>query len=358
MEVFSAKQALSISEQHDLALIDVRSEGEFSQGHIPGFVNLPLLNDIERHQVGLTYKNSGQEAAIKLGYDLVIPESLTRIEGWKNQIQNSLEQKGLITCWRGGLRSKLVAESILKSGFNAIQVQGGYKAMRQELTQSLANPPPFFVLSGMTGSGKTDLIRALPTNFKVDLEALAEHRGSSFGHFVSVKQPSTATFENRLALGVRDKIGPVIIEDESRGIGRVTIPNIFLQRLRTSPIIVLTAPLEQRANHIYKEYIALPHTSGMTLSKILIEVKAGLASVRKRLGGSLTDHLLQMTDSAFNQKVLSPELHISWISLLLKEYYDKLYLHSTACWKRPVLFEGDFAACNQWISHHLNLQKA
>jgi tRNA 2-selenouridine synthase len=356
MEVFSAKQALTISE-HDFALIDVRSESEFAQGHIPGFVNFPLLNDNERHQVGLTYRKSGQEAAVKLGYDLVNPDSLARIERWQNQIQKSAEKKGLITCWRGGLRSKLVAESILKSGFSAIQVQGGYKAMRQELTQSLANPPDLFVLSGMTGSGKTDLIRTLPTNRKVDLEALAEHRGSSFGHFVSVKQPSTATFENRLALGVQDKAGPMIIEDESRGIGRVTIPTIFLQRLRSSPIIVLTAPLEQRAHHIYREYIAVPHTAGMTLPNILIEVKAGLASVRKRLGGSLTDQLLQMTEAAFDQKVLSSELHISWISLLLKEYYDKLYLHSTACWQRPVLFEGDFPACNQWILHHLNLQK-
>jgi len=358
MEFFSAQHSLFTSQQHAYALIDVRSEGEFFQGHIPGFFNLPLLNDSERHHVGLAYKKFGQEAAIELGHDLVNPNTPHRIELWKRAIQNSPHKQGLVCCWRGGLRSKLVAETMSKIGLNAILVQGGYKAMRHELIATLSNPPALFVLSGMTGSGKTDIIRALPGDCRVDLEALAEHRGSSFGHFFSVQQPSTATFENRLAMSIRGKLGPMIVEDESRGIGRVTIPMAFLQRLRASPIIILNAPAEQRALHIYKEYIEIPHAGGVPLSEIFTRVRMGLSSVRKRLGGNFTDLLIKMTQTAFDQEILHSELHITWISLLLKEYYDKLYIHSTACWQRPVLFEGDFDECNQWIMHHLNLQTA
>lgn len=350
------KESLATIDQQNYALIDVRSEGEFSQGHIPGFVNLPLLNNDERHQVGLAYKKLGQEAAIQLGFELVNPNSKERIERWCKQIENSPVKTGLVTCWRGGLRSKLVTESIIKAGFNAQQIAGGYKAMRRDLIDSLANPPPLIVLSGMTGSGKTELIRKLPSEWRIDLEALAEHRGSSFGHHTSVTQPSTATFENRLALGVRGKKGPLIIEDESRGIGRVTIPTFFLQRLRTAPVMILSASLEKRAEHIYKEYIEAPVTSGTPLPALENTVTAGLSSIRKRLGGSLTDLLLQMTKAAFENEVISFDLHIAWISLLLEMYYDKLYLHSTSFWQRPILFEGDYEACNQWILHHISSQ--
>ncbi len=355
METVSAKQSLSISLQPGSALIDVRAESEFAQGHIPHFLNLPLLNDTERHQVGLAYKTFGQERAIKLGHGLVNPQANERIEGWKNEICISSHKRGLITCWRGGLRSKLVTLEMTKLGLAAIQVEGGYKAMRRELLLTLEGPPSLYVLSGMTGSGKTQMIRALPTTNKIDLEALAEHRGSSFGQLLAVKQPSTATFENRLALSIWEKTGPLVVEDESRGIGRVTIPTGFLKQLRTAPLIILDMPVEQRAKHIYEEYIATPYAAGVPLPTLQLEAVKGLQCIRKRLGGSLTDLLLSKTHAAFDRDNIDLELHMIWISLLLVEYYDKLYLHSTAYWERPVLHQGDYDACYQWILHHLNL---
>ena len=356
MNQITAQQILIMAKDQEHAFIDVRSENEFSQGHIPGFVNLPLLNDNERHLVGLTYKASGQDAAVKLGYELVNPHSEKRIAGWKEKIESSALKSGVITCWRGGLRSKLVAEAVLSHGLEAIQCIGGYKAMRRELMETLANPPLLTVLSGMTGSGKTDLIRALQTEYKVDLEALAEHRGSSFGQHTTIKQPSTATFENRLAFAIRGKFGPILIEDESRGIGQVTIPNIFLRKLRSAPLVVLHVPRSERSLHIFKEYIEAPFTNGIELKLLHNDVVKGLHSIRKRLGGALTDLLLTMTQTAFEKTEIHIDLHLQWINLLLAEYYDKLYQYSMASWQRPVLFEGDYDACYQWIFNHLSSQ--
>jgi tRNA 2-selenouridine synthase len=356
MKSITAKEALILSKSSLHAFIDVRSESEFAQGHIPGFVNFPLLNDEERHQVGIAYKTFGQEAAVKLGYDLVNPNAEKRTADWANQIQLSPVKTGIITCWRGGLRSKLVTEAVLKEDQVAMQCIGGYKAMRRELMETLANPPILTALSGMTGSGKTDLIQSLETEHKVDLEALAQHRGSSFGHYAEIRQPSTATFENRLALAVREKLGPILIEDESRGIGQVTIPNIFLRKLRAAPIVVLRVPRNLRAVRIFKEYIETPFNRGIELRSLHDDALKGLSSIRKRLGGVLTDLLLDMTKKAFESKDIDIDQHIEWISLLLAEYYDKLYQHSTTSWQRPVLFEGDYDACNQWILNHLNSQ--
>src|SRR5688500_17132731 len=140
------------------ALIDVRSENEFRQGSVPGFVNAPVLRDQERHEVGICYRYKGSDAAVALGHDLISPTIEERIALWRQTIAANANATAIITCWRGGLRSRLVCDTLLKMNFDVKRVSGGYKAMRQQLMIVFDTLPDLFVLGGLTGSGKTALI--------------------------------------------------------------------------------------------------------------------------------------------------------------------------------------------------------
>ncbi|MCX6129608.1 MAG: rhodanese-like domain-containing protein, partial [Proteobacteria bacterium] len=178
------------------ALIDVRSETEFEQSAVPGFISLPLLFQHERHQVGLCYKSEGQAAAIKLGHELVDPHRPLRVKAWIDAIKESHTQQGIIMCWRGGLRSQIATQWIQEAGYEARQLPGGYKQIRQHFLSAFQNPPPLLILAGLTGSGKTELLREFQDS-SLDLEAAAQHRGSAFGE-LPAKQPTQTQFENKL----------------------------------------------------------------------------------------------------------------------------------------------------------------
>ena len=357
----SASEALDAAAKGEFALVDVRSPGEFAEASVPGFINLPILLDQERHEVGIAYKKQGQAAAVKLGHRLVEPDRERRIEAWYRHalsFPNSFPKMPcIVTCWRGGLRSQLACSEIRNRGLNALQVRGGYKSMRAELLGILGRPHSLLVLAGMTGSGKTAIIQELPIANKIDLERLAQHRGSSFGRLPGGTQPSIATFENRLALGLRDLAGSVLIEDESRGIGNVNIPLDFLKIMQRSPIVVVTATLEGRAQQIFREYIQGPIQAGYTQELLSNEACLGVNNIRKKLGGALSDQLIAVIRLAFSGPEVSEDQHIAWISVLLKDYYDKLYAHSVARWQRTVIFEGDRDACFQWILHQFDSRK-
>ncbi|MEK7691316.1 MAG: rhodanese-like domain-containing protein, partial [Bdellovibrionota bacterium] len=187
-------------------LIDVRSEGEFQTGHLPGAVSLPILNDSERHLVGLRYKTQGQEAAIVLAHSLVDPDRARRVECWLKALPTASEATGYLFCWRGGLRSKTACAWINAAGGRTIRIEGGYKAVRAELLSQFETRRllGFLTVTGYTGSGKTLLLRSIAQSsphLVLDLESLANHRGSAFGNEPDGSpQPSQATFENAMAL--------------------------------------------------------------------------------------------------------------------------------------------------------------
>ncbi|MFZ2406872.1 MAG: tRNA 2-selenouridine(34) synthase MnmH, partial [Methylobacter sp.] len=243
-----------LSTNNQTAVIDVRSEGEYEKAHFDNTVNVPILSDAHRHDVGLTYKTEGSEAAKALGHKLVSGEYKERmIRQWCESIKSHPRQPALIFCWRGGLRSRLAQDWVYQQGLDVIRVESGYKGLRHEALEVIENPAPFIVLSGMTGSGKTRLIHRL-RNF-VDLEALANHRGSAFGGHVGRSQPQQATFENKLAQSLYQVADNFVLEDESPNIGRCHVPDSFYARMVPAPMVMIETPARDRALEIFKEYI-------------------------------------------------------------------------------------------------------
>lgn len=209
-------------------LLDVRSPVEVARGALPGARELPLLTSEERHAVGVRYKEAGQGAAVTLGHKLVAKDLPARVAAWRRVCS---EGPTAVTCWRGGLRSRLAVEFICDPQVQ--RVEGGYKAIRAHLMQELGrvvSRRELLVLSGLTGSGKTRLLRSVtnPAVQVVDLEGEAHHRGSSFGALEEA-QPSQQTFENAVTADIVLGWEPLlVVEDESRFIGRRTVPELLL----------------------------------------------------------------------------------------------------------------------------------
>ena len=198
-----------------LPIIDVRSPGEFAKGHVAGAVSMPLFSDEEGHEVGLCYKTKGQEAAIKMGLDFVGP----KMSGFIDEANRIAPNRQLnMYCWRGGMRSGSMAWLLKTAGFKVNVIKGGYKAWRNEAMEILARPFPLITLGGLTGVGKTEILKALETKGQqvIDLEGMANHTGSAFSS-TGKKQPSSEEFENQLAFKLLnfDLSRPIWIEDES-----------------------------------------------------------------------------------------------------------------------------------------------
>lgn len=335
------------TERH--AFIDVRSEGEFAEGALPLFHNRPILNNSERHQVGLAYKQKGQEKAILLGHQLVDPHRVHRVAGWKELAQKSESGEAVMICWRGGLRSQIATQWLREAGIQVHRVQGGYKAMRHELLKPLSAPPPFLVLSGLTGSGKTQLLVELPLSTKLNLEGLAHHRGSSFGAYLHAAQPSQATFENEIGWVLWRNEGPMVVEDEGVSIGSIHLPPAIRAAIVSTPVIYLEIPLETRVANICKEYVLDPLALGMDSELLRQRLVTNLQQLNRRLGGALTAELVAQLQTAFDTNPHSEELHEPWIRTLLSQYYDKGYTYAFKRFNRSVRFSGNYEECRQWI---------
>ena len=182
----------------DVTLLDVRSPGEFAKGAFPNSINIPLLDDDQRKQVGTCYKSMGRQAAIDLGNALIGPEvKASRIKKWVNVLDR--HPNTYLYCWRGGLRSSTVQQWLSAAGQDVELVPGGFKALRAGCLDYFTNLPEhqeILIIAGRTGSGKTPFINQFSNS--VDLEALANHRGSAFGR-QSSEQPVTINFEHALA---------------------------------------------------------------------------------------------------------------------------------------------------------------
>ena len=289
-----------------MAVLDARSEREFAQSHIPQAVNLPILNNTERDIVGTFYKQRGSEKAILKGFELVGPRF--------HEIQQQAlalfpEKKILLYCWRGGMRSQIMSWLLGMVGFEVLRLKGGYKTYRTFTYETVRKPFSYLVLGGKTGTGKTELLQALATQGEqvLDLEGIANHKGSSFGGIGQEKQPSVEQFENLLAESLLkfDPTQTIWVEDESRRIGSVILPDGFYQQLDNSPLVVISRTKEERIQHIKKQYAFLPKE----------ELAKAVSRLKRKLGGERTTQALAD---------IAEDNHQSWIQNMLI-YYDKTY---------------------------------
>jgi len=298
---------LNLRQHHPV--VDVRSQGEFEEGHILGALNIPLLNDEERVVVGTTYKQQGQPQAIKEGFRLVGPRLLDIIEETERIAQG---KEVLVHCWRGGMRSSNFAQFVGMAGVKTQTVEGGYKAYRQVAVESFQRPLQIILLTGCTGSGKSEVLRELAAQGEqiLDLEALAHHKGSAFGGLLMPAQPTTEQFQNNLFEEILklDLSKRVWVEDESIAIGKIFLPKELWQTMSQSSLVQMNVAKDVRIQRLVDEYGPADRDEFLQI----------MIKVTKKLGGQ---HF-----NAAKEKLLQGDM-TSTIDILLT-YYDKAYLNS------------------------------
>ncbi len=327
-------------------IIDVRAPVEFAAGSIPASYNHPIMNDQERAEVGTAYKLHGQQHAIELGHKLVQgPIKEERVQAWIQEYQKDPSQT-IVTCFRGGLRSQITQIWLREKGIDVLRVAGGYKKTRQLLIEKIeefCKSHQLIVLTGKTGVGKTQLLSQIQSRPLLDLEALAKHRGSAFGGY-SEPQPSQINFENSLAvamgkLSLQSFTGSILVEDESRLIGRCVLPDNFFALLRESPVIVLEESLEVRVNNTFQEYVVAPIADPTLFPKL----QENLAKIKNKLGGLRYSEIsadLKTAEQNYNEhRDLEPSK--VWIEKLITWYYDPMYESSFQKRNPRVLSKGN-----------------
>ncbi|MDP2028703.1 MAG: tRNA 2-selenouridine(34) synthase MnmH [Thiobacillus sp.] len=311
---------MSVATVSDLSnfdeVIDVRSPGEFAEDHIPGAINLPVLNDAERHQVGTLYKQVSSFEAKKIGAALVSRNIAQHLEGYLADKPKSY--RPLVYCWRGGSRSGSLTHVLQKIGFSAMQLDGGYKAYRRHVIAELTHLPAqltYRVVCGPTGSGKSRLLQTLADEGAqvLDLEALAAHRGSLLGALPGQPQPSQKYFESAIwrALTRFDATRPVFVESESKKIGALRVPDALLMAMRASQCIRLEVPMSARVQLLIEDY-----------AHFLLDPDA----INNQLA-----HLIALRGSdtvTAWQTLVNQQAWDSLVATLLEQHYDPAYFKS------------------------------
>ena len=293
-------------------IIDVRSPGEYTQGHIPGAHSLPLFSNEERAVVGTLYKQQGRDEALLEGLRIVGPKLASIVEQARAIAPDG---KIRVQCWRGGERSGSVAWLLDKAGFAEVStLRKGYKAFRNHVLASFEQAFDLRVLGGYTGTGKTELLghlRALGEQV-IDLEAIAQHKGSSFGALGEKPQPTTEHFENLLWNEARKLDGTkhLWVEDESVMIGRCKIPQPFYDRMRTAVLYFAEMSQADRANRLVIDYGKFP----------VEQLAEAVARIEKRMGPQHCKAALAALK----------EGDLRTVAILTLTYYDKAYGHGTA----------------------------
>jgi tRNA 2-selenouridine synthase len=261
-------------------IVDVRSPAEFLQGHIPGAINIPLFSDAERAEVGKLYVQSGRDYAIIRGLDIILPKT-SKVLATLRTLTSA--KKLRMYCWRGGMRSINMAWMFETNGYSVSLLTGGYKTYRKYIRTSLDEKANVVVLGGFTGSGKTEILnRLVEFNEQViDLEKLASHKGSAFGGIGLPGQPSNEQFENdlfKIWMNL-DKSRFIWLEDESRMIGRVTLPDPVVRKILESPLIILEVPQEVRVKRLVGEYAGI---DDRLLREAVMKIEARLGKPRAK----------------------------------------------------------------------------
>ncbi|KUK10367.1 MAG: tRNA 2-selenouridine synthase [Clostridia bacterium 41_269] len=296
--------------------IDVRSPKEYKTDTIPGSINIPLLDDMDREQVGKVYKEKGPHEAKVLGLKLVSGRLFDLVNKISSFSQSGL--KPVVFCWRGGMRSHAVVTLVDLMGEEVYQLRGGYKAYRRYVNKFFEQyevlPLKFVVLYGLTGVGKTEVLRELKKLGEnvIDLEKAANNRGSVFGDIGLGTQPSQKSFESyifkSIMNGKEDK--PYFVECESKRIGRLIVPSSVYKGMQRGRKILIYASMESRINRILKDYAAdLSESRKKELSQALLKLK-------NRLGSRKVQWLIDLVEKEKYEEV---------ICYLLEKYYDPLY---------------------------------
>lgn len=311
-------------------ILDVRSPAEYTQGHIPGSISLPLFTDSERHTVGTTYKQIGKQQAIDLGLAIVGPK-LANFVAQAREFTHGCCAK--VHCWRGGMRSASMAWLLETAGMEAIILTGGYKAFRNWSLAQLQHQRKLIVLGGLTGSGKTEILHSLKNLGEqvLDLEELANHRGSSYGMLLMPPQPSNEHFENRVAfqLSQYDFMRPIWVEDESRMIGRCKIPDPIFNAMQKSSFFCVERPIDERLEILMGVY-------GKADPSALIESTLRLTN---RLGAVRTKEVIDCIETGKLSEA---------VEIVLK-YYDKTYRYSCEKQNKPMhLITGNNLSAKEW----------
>ena len=306
---------------HALPIFDVRSPGEYSHAQIPNAYTLPLFSDEERKVVGTAYKQEGKQKAIKIGLDYFGVKMRSMVEEVEKVVSGHLKEAGkienqssaqnnkiLVHCWRGGMRSGAVAWLLDLYGYEVYTLAGGYKAYRNWALRHFEKNYDLKILGGYTGSGKTTMLQQLQQRSEtiIDLEQLANHKGSAFGGIGQGEQPTQEMFENLLATELHKKENATIwLEDESQRIGKLHIPHPLWKTMRSKPIYFVEVPYEERLQYIVQEY-GQGDKDQLALSIERIQKRLGPLETKNALAHLKKDEI----EACFN---------------ILLHYYDKHY---------------------------------
>jgi len=314
-EIIELEKALE-QQRKGALIIDVRTPAEFAEATIPGAVNVPIFSNEERVQVGTVFKEQGKRDARKLGVQLVapkIPLLMEQVEDFRRDHSGPV----IVFCWRGGMRSLAMTSFINLAGIPAQQLLGGHKGFRRKVLDYFEQQqwPPIFVLRGLTGVGKTRVLQQLQQlDYPViDLEGLANHRGSAFGALGLEQQPSQKKFDALLWDRLEQlKDRPYLVtEGESLHIGRVMVPKSFHRAMQVQPSIWLTASMDIRTQIILEDYPAL--------DQLREQFKKPINALKERLGSKVVTEFLDLLNSGQWDKLVRE---------LMVRYYDPLYLHT------------------------------
>lgn len=291
----------------EVPVLDVRSPGEYAHGHIPGAISFPLFSDEERAVVGTAYKQQGRDIAFELGLRFVGP----KMEDFVKSARKIARDGRLgVHCWRGGQRSGAMAWLLRQAGLDVQTLDGGYKAYRQCVLDGFGEADlQIVIVGGSTGSGKTKILHALKNAGEqiIDLEGIAHHKGSAFGFIGELPQPTVEQFENNLYEAIRNTspARKVWLENESRSIGRVYIPDAFWAKMKKAPLMNVRIPLEARVNNLLEDYVLTDKA----------DLEIAFRRIEKKLGGLKLKQAIEFLELGEYE----PAARIAL------EYYDKTY---------------------------------
>jgi len=336
----------------DYPLLDVRAPVEFAKGAFPNSLNLPLLNDEEREAVGIQYKQSGQESAIDLGAELItLEKQREKVAQWISYVQANPQCR--LYCFRGGLRSRITQHWLAQAGVQVPLIEGGYKALRSYLIDTLdrlCRSLSLVLIGGRTGIGKTMLLKKLAVT--LDLEHLANHRGSSFGTLPD-SQPSNIDFENALTIELlrieESSHSTVFVEDEARLIGRVCLPDTLREAMSRAPIYILECDMQTRVHNCMDDYVVdllsrykQASEPGCGFSNFAEHHRNSLARIKKRFGGNNYNQALHLLNRALKKHQEHNDIngYAEFIQLLLSQYYDPMYDYQLSKKQQRIQFSG------------------